>query len=54
MLLRFPGIGGTVDASDGHAKELLAAGWVHVEPEAAKSAPTPKRRARKAEAKKTE
>lgn len=45
MLLQLPGVG-TVDASDEHAKALLAAGWRPVEPEAAK--PTPKRRARKA------
>ena len=45
MLLELPG-GGTVDASEEHARVLLAAGWRPVEPEAAK--PAPKRRARKA------
>ena len=45
MLVELPGRG-TVDASDEHAKLLLAAGWRPVVPDAAK--PAPKRRARKA------
>ena len=53
MLLQLPGVG-TVDASDEHAKELLAAGWRPVEPDTEKSEPAPRRRTRKAAPKKTE
>ena len=50
MLLTSPG-GGVVDASDEHAKALLAAGWQPVE---APKKPAPRKRtARKAAPKKT-